>query len=302
LAGRPPFQAKSIHGVYQAHISQDADLLNFVRPDVPAELAAVVAKMIAKDPERRFQTPGEVSKALKAMFNPARSSFAITGTEVSSVDGPFIASELPGVSTTPTRPPITMPSPFGSSAGQSRERPQQAEVPIELTETPDPKIEPMIDGSASRLLDWSRRPDIIVARIEPGARVVVAILGSILLRLLVVVSSALTFGIPGAALDEARLSSMGVVFTLVGIVVASLLGRQQIKISDRFAVGFTGGVFGLLIAAVVHAVIGSIESSLGTLSSSVGAILMLWAGVGAVIGLVLAVVIPQGRDSAAATG
>jgi len=44
LAGRPPFQAKSIHGVYQAHISQDADLLNFVRPDVPAELAAVVAK------------------------------------------------------------------------------------------------------------------------------------------------------------------------------------------------------------------------------------------------------------------
>jgi len=33
-------------------------------PDVPAELAALVAKMMAKDPSQRFQTPGEVAQAL----------------------------------------------------------------------------------------------------------------------------------------------------------------------------------------------------------------------------------------------
>ena len=50
LTGRPPFQAKSRHEVYQAHISRIADPLNHVRPDVPALLAALVARMMAKDP------------------------------------------------------------------------------------------------------------------------------------------------------------------------------------------------------------------------------------------------------------
>jgi formylglycine-generating enzyme required for sulfatase activity/serine/threonine protein kinase len=71
LIGRPPFQADSLYDMYQAHMSQDADLLNFVRPEVPAELAALVAKMMAKDPARRFQTPGEVAQALVPFFKNA---------------------------------------------------------------------------------------------------------------------------------------------------------------------------------------------------------------------------------------
>src|SRR4051812_31196357 len=53
LTGRPPFKANSLYDLYQAHISRDADLLNFVRPEVPSELASLVAKMMAKDPARR---------------------------------------------------------------------------------------------------------------------------------------------------------------------------------------------------------------------------------------------------------
>src|SRR5262249_494399 len=48
LTGRTPFHAPSLYDPYQAHISRDADPLNHVRPDVPAELAALVAKMMAK--------------------------------------------------------------------------------------------------------------------------------------------------------------------------------------------------------------------------------------------------------------
>ena len=51
LTGRPPFQANSLYDMYQAHISQDADPLNLIRPEVPSELAALVSKMMAKDPE-----------------------------------------------------------------------------------------------------------------------------------------------------------------------------------------------------------------------------------------------------------
>ncbi len=65
LAGRPPFEAASLYDMYQAHISREADPLNLVRPEVPAELAALVAKMMAKDPARRFQTPAEVAEALR---------------------------------------------------------------------------------------------------------------------------------------------------------------------------------------------------------------------------------------------
>ena len=60
---------------FQAHISRDADPLNFVRPEVPAELAALVAKMMAKDPARRFQTPGEVAEALTPFFKKANVAF-----------------------------------------------------------------------------------------------------------------------------------------------------------------------------------------------------------------------------------
>src|SRR4051812_22590719 len=53
LPGRPPFKANSLYDIYQAHISRDAEPLNMVRPEVPAELAALVAKMMAKEPARR---------------------------------------------------------------------------------------------------------------------------------------------------------------------------------------------------------------------------------------------------------
>jgi serine/threonine protein kinase len=68
LTGRPPFKANSLYDMFQAHISRAADPLNLVRPEIPAELAALVAKMMAKDPVRRFQTPGEVAEALTPFF------------------------------------------------------------------------------------------------------------------------------------------------------------------------------------------------------------------------------------------
>ena len=54
--------------MYQAHFSMDAGPLNLVRPEVPVELAAVVAKMMAKEPGRRFQTPGEVAQGTDAVL------------------------------------------------------------------------------------------------------------------------------------------------------------------------------------------------------------------------------------------
>jgi len=92
LSGGPPFQANSLYDLYQAHISQNAAPLNLVRPEVPAELAALVAKMMAKDPARRFQTPGQVAEALTPFFKKGNAAFKSPKPEVSRAgrtnDGP----------------------------------------------------------------------------------------------------------------------------------------------------------------------------------------------------------------------
>ncbi len=78
LAGRPPFVADHVWDVYDAHISQVANPLNLVRPEVPVEVATLVAKMLAKEPNRRFQTPGEVAQALVPFFR-----FPASGGQIS---------------------------------------------------------------------------------------------------------------------------------------------------------------------------------------------------------------------------
>jgi serine/threonine protein kinase len=68
LSGAAPFKGMSLYDVLQAHHSRDAVLLNLTRRDVSVELASLVAKMMAKDPEQRFQTPAQVADALKTFF------------------------------------------------------------------------------------------------------------------------------------------------------------------------------------------------------------------------------------------
>src|SRR5262249_18434325 len=62
VSGRPPFQTTTHQSVLQAHQSTDAEPLDLVRPEVPAELAALVARMMAKEPAQRPQTPAEVAR------------------------------------------------------------------------------------------------------------------------------------------------------------------------------------------------------------------------------------------------
>jgi hypothetical protein len=64
LAGRPPFPDGSVLLKLIAHAEHAPTPVRTLRADVPAELAAVLSRMMAKDPAARFQTPAEVAKAL----------------------------------------------------------------------------------------------------------------------------------------------------------------------------------------------------------------------------------------------
>jgi serine/threonine protein kinase len=82
LSGGAPFQAASLYELLQAHHSMEPTPLNLVRPEVPWELAALVAKMMAKEPDQRFQTPAEVAQALTPFFEKA--SALVQASEIDS--------------------------------------------------------------------------------------------------------------------------------------------------------------------------------------------------------------------------
>jgi tRNA A-37 threonylcarbamoyl transferase component Bud32 len=64
LAGHAPFDGSSVAEKLAAHGEQVAKPLTAMRSDLPAQLAPVIERMMAKDAAQRFQTPAEVAEAL----------------------------------------------------------------------------------------------------------------------------------------------------------------------------------------------------------------------------------------------
>jgi serine/threonine-protein kinase len=64
LTGRPPFIEGTVVQKLLAHQTDAIPDVRDFRPDVPDELAAVLARMLAKRPEERFETPLDLNNAL----------------------------------------------------------------------------------------------------------------------------------------------------------------------------------------------------------------------------------------------
>jgi serine/threonine protein kinase len=60
------------------HQTQSPTPIRELRPDVPQELADILAKMTARKPADRFQFPSEVRKALQQLLVEVRASFELT--------------------------------------------------------------------------------------------------------------------------------------------------------------------------------------------------------------------------------
>ncbi len=77
LSGRPPFPHGTLVQKVMAHTQRDPLPLEGLRPDLPPGLTDVVARMMAKSPADRYQTPAEVYAALApfagqtVVLNPA---------------------------------------------------------------------------------------------------------------------------------------------------------------------------------------------------------------------------------------
>ncbi|HSS57729.1 MAG TPA: serine/threonine-protein kinase [Solirubrobacteraceae bacterium] len=66
LAGVPPYQRESDEATLWAHLNDDPPTLHDRAPDVPASFDAVLARAMAKDPDDRFPSAGDLGRAALA--------------------------------------------------------------------------------------------------------------------------------------------------------------------------------------------------------------------------------------------
>ena len=67
LAGRPPFDGENALAIALQHLRSEPARLESVRPDIPSGLCRIVHKMLAKNPQDRFQKPADVLKDLRTL-------------------------------------------------------------------------------------------------------------------------------------------------------------------------------------------------------------------------------------------
>jgi WD40 repeat protein/tRNA A-37 threonylcarbamoyl transferase component Bud32 len=97
LAGRPPFAGGSVIEKMQRLANESAASLSEIRLDCPRELEEIVQKMLAKRPEDRFQTAGDVVRALKPLAAERIAGRAVVTAAVQSA-----ADTLHPAATVPT--------------------------------------------------------------------------------------------------------------------------------------------------------------------------------------------------------
>jgi serine/threonine protein kinase len=128
LKGGPPFQGSSLFEVLQSHQSREPRPLDLVRADVPAELTTVVARMMAKQPENRFQTPAEVAKALVPFFKGGKPAPSVTRKDPSPAVSPAAITHPPKAPPSPMRPTTHTPPPTPRATKSSTSSPTDSQI------------------------------------------------------------------------------------------------------------------------------------------------------------------------------
>ncbi len=132
LTGRVPFERDQVHAVIYAHLSVPPPSLVERRPDLPAAVDQVVAKAMAKVPEKRFESCGDFADALRDALGLAsyhrRHITAAPSSPSSPASAPAAPSD-PGPGATIDSGADPAPTPAQAAAGVSSPETSQDEIP-----------------------------------------------------------------------------------------------------------------------------------------------------------------------------
>lgn len=101
LAGQPPFKAETDAATALARLHSDAPPLQQFRPDVPADLAEIVMRLLARDPDHRFARAVDLRAVLDGSGTQAAAP-PIGQTTVA--DSPASEPTVPLATAPPTQP------------------------------------------------------------------------------------------------------------------------------------------------------------------------------------------------------
>ncbi len=121
LTGMPPFLGDTATAVAVSVTVDKPKALAGVRPDIPPELDAIIARAMDKDPSRRFQHARELGEALHALMDKTRASLAppSTGSTPARSDFAYAAAAAPAA-TAPVPVLTTRTEPTESATAERR--------------------------------------------------------------------------------------------------------------------------------------------------------------------------------------
>jgi len=119
LTGQPPFSGGTPAEKLLKHQFQPPPSIQTLRPEVPASVAMVLERLLAKQPEQRFQTPAEAAAALASVLSKAavpaqKERWADAGGPPRPAGGPPAAHQP-----TPATPPAPGQAKVDSLGGTS---------------------------------------------------------------------------------------------------------------------------------------------------------------------------------------
>ncbi len=72
LTGRVPYEAETPLAVVLKHVTEPLKMPRLINPDIPESVEIVILKALAKEPDHRYQTAGEMATALRTAIEDAR--------------------------------------------------------------------------------------------------------------------------------------------------------------------------------------------------------------------------------------
>ncbi len=95
FAGQPPFKGGTALETIVQHLEGEAEPLEKCRPEMPAALASVIRRLMAKEPAQRFQGPADVVAELAFLFGGAAMLAPVPPTPTPVLSVPPIVERRP---------------------------------------------------------------------------------------------------------------------------------------------------------------------------------------------------------------